>query len=109
MELRETFNNVEAFCQVMSLAELLEAAGVSGTASEDPAIAAFKENTLILIEKEISYPQKEKREINFQEFLQVFKGLLGIKRDTINGFISTNYENFPMTHIQRKDIQSKPV
>lgn len=109
MELRETFNNVEAFCQVLSLAELLEAAGISAAISEDSAIPAFKENTLILIEKEISYPQKEKREINFQEFLQIFKGLLGVKRDTINGFISTNYENFPMTHIQRKDIQSKPV
>ena len=107
MDLKETLGQVESFCRVLSLQDLLAHTGLAlAIESADEDVRTFCKTTLVLIEREIQVLQKEKRHVSFEEFLSCFDSLLGSKKLNINDFVAERYDSFPSNHIQRKDIMS---
>lgn len=101
-------SEVESFCQVVPLGHVLKGVKLAqGIDKEEPAIKTFCEETLVLIEREIIMPNKEKKTVAFEDFMRVFESLLGCKKVHIGDFITDRYNDFPLSHIQRKDIVSK--
>ena len=105
MDLRGVLSEVESFCQVLPLGQLLSKVKLAqGIETEEEAIRTFCADTLVLVETEITLPSKEKKNVSFSEFMQAFESLLGSKKVHINDFVCDRYEDFPLNHIQRKDI-----
>ena len=108
MDLREALSQVESFCRVLTLKQLLEHVGLLGSVeTADKEVQEFCETTLVLVEKEIKVLQREKKQVSFEQFLAYFEPLLGSKKLNINDFLADRYEKFPASHIQRKDIVSR--
>jgi hypothetical protein len=108
MDLKTVLKEVESFCGVITLKELLEKVGLTnGLDREDQEITSFIENSLCLIEREITTHEKKKRQVTLDDFVNCLEPLIGCKKVHINDFIQSRMEDFPSTHIQKKDIISR--
>lgn len=108
MDLKSVLREVESFCGVMSLAELLESVKLGGGLEREGAeIKKFAQETLVLIDREILTTKREKAVVDLKEFINELEPLIGCNKVHINDFISSRYEYFPSNHIQKKDIMSK--
>ena len=101
-------SQVDAFCKVMTLKELLDDVKIGVVVEkEDTEVQEFCRSTLVLVEKEVTTAAREKATVDYAGFMKMFESLLGSKKLNINDFMSEKYEHFPSNHIQKKDIQSR--
>lgn len=110
MDLKSVLQEVESFCGVLTLSELLDMVKLGGGIErETDSIKKFAQETLVLIDKEITNAHREKVVVDLQEFIRLLEPLIGCKKVHINDFISSRYDYFPSNHIQKKDILSNLV
>lgn len=111
MDLKATLREVESFCGVVTLREVVEKVCPKLALDREEAdIITFLESSLCLIERDItSHEEKEKKKkrVTLEEFFASLQPLIGCMKLHINDFIEGRMDDFPSTHIQKKDVLSK--
>lgn len=107
MDLKATLSEVETFCGVLTLRELLAKICPSLILDrEEQEIISFLETTLCLVDRDIVTHESKKKRVTLEEFFKCIEPLIGTMKLHINDFIEGRMSDFPSTHIQKKDIAS---